>query len=372
MSIISWPCSLCRASRSRICAARAWTTPSPFRTRLHDVRYEAEASARAGLTVEVSEPDCALLPANAPGADIRTLPTGVDTSYFHSNGTVEVPATLVFTGSMDWYPYKDAILHFIDAILPGIRREVPGMSLAVVGRARAALPPGPQSRRTSLGVSGRCSRIRAAATPWGGRAGRRLVEEAKFVGAARAEFAGRREDLVVRHARAHPARAMIKPARTRMRDSALQVIRLAGGLSAAGRSRWRPRGLLILCYHGFAMDDEHLWNPSLFVTRSHLESRLAFLAAEGYAVLPLAEGLARLSAGTLPPRAVAITRRRRDRDLRLPRRRLSGSQAAWRPGDAMCLDIPRLRPPPCLRCLLPLSALEGLGLGEGRREGFLG
>jgi hypothetical protein len=84
---------------------------------------------------------------------------------------------------------------------------------------------------------------------------------------------------------------MIKPAWTRMRDSALQVIRLAGGLSAAG----------------FALDDEHLWNPSLFITRIHLESRLAFLAAEGYAVLPLAEGLARLSAGTLPPRAVAIT-----------------------------------------------------------------
>lgn len=107
--------------------------------------------------------------------------------------------------------------------------------------------------------------------------------------------------------RERPARTMIKPVRTRMRDSALQVIRLAGGLSAASRSRWRSRRLLILCYPGFALDDEHLWNPSLLVTRSHLESRLAFLAAEGYAVLPLAEGLARLSAGTLPPRAVAIT-----------------------------------------------------------------
>jgi hypothetical protein len=95
--------------------------------------------------------------------------------------------------------------------------------------------------------------------------------------------------------------------RTRVRDSALQVIRFAGGHAAASRSRWRSRRLLILCYHGFAQADEHLWNSSLYVTRDHLESRLAFLAAEGYVVLPLAEGLTRMAAGTLPTRAVAIT-----------------------------------------------------------------
>jgi peptidoglycan/xylan/chitin deacetylase (PgdA/CDA1 family) len=99
----------------------------------------------------------------------------------------------------------------------------------------------------------------------------------------------------------------VRPMRTRLRDSALRAIRFVGGLDAASRSRWRSRRLLILCYHGFAQDDEHLWDSSLYVTRAHLESRLQFLAAEGYVVLPLAEGLARLTAETLPPRAVAIT-----------------------------------------------------------------
>ena len=96
--------------------------------------YEAKACAQAGLTVAVSEADRALLAANAPGADIRAIGTGVDTAYFHPNGAVEAPATLVFTGSMDWYPNEDAIMYFIDAILPELRREVPGLSLAVVGR----------------------------------------------------------------------------------------------------------------------------------------------------------------------------------------------------------------------------------------------
>lgn len=95
--------------------------------------------------------------------------------------------------------------------------------------------------------------------------------------------------------------------RRRIRDAALQVIRFTGACDAVSRSRWRSRRLLILCYHGFAQRDEHHWDPSLYVTRAHLESRLEFLDAEGYVVLPLGEGLARLSAGTLPPRAVAIT-----------------------------------------------------------------
>jgi glycosyltransferase involved in cell wall biosynthesis len=97
-------------------------------------RYEASACARAGLTVAVSEADRDLLASNAPGAAIGAIPTGVDTSYFHPNGAIEGPATLVFTGSMDWYPNEDAVLYFLEAILPQIRREVPGVSLAVVGR----------------------------------------------------------------------------------------------------------------------------------------------------------------------------------------------------------------------------------------------
>jgi glycosyltransferase involved in cell wall biosynthesis len=45
-----------------------------------------------------------------------------------------VPNRLVFSGSMDWYPNEDAMLHFVDAILPRVRREVPDASLTIVGR----------------------------------------------------------------------------------------------------------------------------------------------------------------------------------------------------------------------------------------------
>jgi glycosyltransferase involved in cell wall biosynthesis len=36
---------------------------------------------------------------------------------------------------MDWYPNEDGIVHFIDTVLPRVRRAVPGATLTVVGRS---------------------------------------------------------------------------------------------------------------------------------------------------------------------------------------------------------------------------------------------
>lgn len=97
-------------------------------------RCEAEACRRARLTVTVSPQDCAMLAELAPGADVRSVSTGVDVSYFSLNENMEVFDRLVFVGSMDWHPNEDAVLYFIEAILPSIRRERPSVSMTVVGR----------------------------------------------------------------------------------------------------------------------------------------------------------------------------------------------------------------------------------------------
>lgn len=97
-------------------------------------RAEGRACTEAALTLAVSENDRAVLAAAAPHARVQAIPTGVDTSYFHPNGTRQAAAKLVFTGSMDWYPNEEGILYFIDAILPLIRRDVPEAALTVVGR----------------------------------------------------------------------------------------------------------------------------------------------------------------------------------------------------------------------------------------------
>ncbi len=96
--------------------------------------YEAEVCRHAKLTVAVSPQDRALHSADAQGAAIFDVPTGVDTGYFKANGTPEDPVEVVFTGSMDWHPNEDAIRHFIDEILPAVRREVPRVGVTIVGR----------------------------------------------------------------------------------------------------------------------------------------------------------------------------------------------------------------------------------------------
>lgn len=72
-------------------------------------------------------------------------------------------------------------------------------------------------------------------------------------------------------------------------------------------SRWRQSKLAILCYHGISLDDEHQWDPELFISPSQFEQRLEILRRKRFEVLPLDRALVHLYAGTLPPRAVAIT-----------------------------------------------------------------
>src|SRR5207249_4847779 len=83
-------------------------------------RYERWACARANLTVAVSEVDRARLTDLAPGSNICAIPTGVDTEYFARTGLREKPASLFFTGSMDWSPNEDAVLYFVEAFLPAV------------------------------------------------------------------------------------------------------------------------------------------------------------------------------------------------------------------------------------------------------------
>ena len=95
-----------------------------------------------------------------------------------------------------------------------------------------------------------------------------------------------------------------------LRDTKLSVLRWATKArlpQIVMSSGWRRSRLLILCYHGIALDDEHRWCPGMYVTAEHFRARLARLRELNCAVLPLGEALERLWAGSLPARSVAIT-----------------------------------------------------------------
>ena len=96
---------------------------------------------------------------------------------------------------------------------------------------------------------------------------------------------------------------------TTLRRAKLAVLRTAGRLGAfsiAGRSPWRNRRLLILCYHGVSLRDEHECSDE-HISVEHLRHRFELLRQLGCTVLPLGAGVERLRHGELPPRSVALT-----------------------------------------------------------------
>jgi len=101
-------------------------------------RTERDACARSQSVLAVSPVDAASLLADAPNANVRSIPTGVDTEYFSANGTPEAEAHLVFSGAMDWYPNEDAMLFFMNEILPLIQRQIPAVTMTIVGRNPSA------------------------------------------------------------------------------------------------------------------------------------------------------------------------------------------------------------------------------------------
>jgi len=91
-----------------------------------------------------------------------------------------------------------------------------------------------------------------------------------------------------------------------LKRTGLRALRSAGLFSLASRMRRRDT-LAILCYHGISLHDEHLWEGGLYITADAFRHRLQLLRQLNANVLPLTEALARLNAGTLPPRSVVLT-----------------------------------------------------------------
>jgi sugar transferase (PEP-CTERM/EpsH1 system associated) len=77
-----------------------------------------------------------------PGAPVSVVGNGVDLAYFRSGGVTKRPASLVFTGVMDYRPNVEAVIWFCDQMLPAIQAEIPQASFTICGSR-----PAPAVRR---------------------------------------------------------------------------------------------------------------------------------------------------------------------------------------------------------------------------------
>ena len=97
-------------------------------------RVERRYLERADHVLTVSDADRSVFARFLDPEKITVIPTGVDVDYFRPEAHPEQPHSLVFTGAMDWLANEDAIFYFVEQILPLVRKEVPQVTLLVVGR----------------------------------------------------------------------------------------------------------------------------------------------------------------------------------------------------------------------------------------------
>ncbi len=118
-------------------------------------KFEGRECRRYDRVIAVSDADRAAMEREYGAENVAIAPTGVDTEFFHPSDEVHpVPGRLVFTGSMDWLPNRDAIEYFLNQVFPLIRSEIGGVTLDVVGRHPGEDLKGRAKRDDALTVTG--------------------------------------------------------------------------------------------------------------------------------------------------------------------------------------------------------------------------
>jgi glycosyltransferase involved in cell wall biosynthesis len=115
-------------------------------------RYEQEVATMFAAHIACSDVDVQRLRGLAPNANVTCVPNGVDIDFFRplNNGTES--HSLVFVGTMNWYPNVDAMQFFARHIWPALRDRWPELQMNVVGTSppRALLKLGRRDQRFKL------------------------------------------------------------------------------------------------------------------------------------------------------------------------------------------------------------------------------
>jgi len=92
-----------------------------------------------------------------------------------------------------------------------------------------------------------------------------------------------------------------------LKRAALKSLKTGGLFSLIKHSKWRQERLLIIAYHGISLEDEHEWDPELFMHPEIFRDRMQMLKNLGCTVLPFGEAIRRLYNNDLPENCVALT-----------------------------------------------------------------
>ena len=130
-----------------------WTQQLAFQ------RYERVLSPKFDAVTCTSDIDAAVFQRHCTRDAIEIIPNGVDVTHYQPDFSAEVPAHLIYIGSMDWYPNEDAVGFFADEVLPRIQERVPDVRFSIVGGNPSA-PVQKLAERKGVVVTGRVPEIK--------------------------------------------------------------------------------------------------------------------------------------------------------------------------------------------------------------------
>lgn len=96
-------------------------------------RFERNVAGRFAAHITCSDLDRQRLHEIVPEANAVVVPNGVDCEYFTSESRPVRPGSLVFVGTMNWYPNVEAMVYFLREIWPGLKARVPAATLDIAG-----------------------------------------------------------------------------------------------------------------------------------------------------------------------------------------------------------------------------------------------
>jgi glycosyltransferase involved in cell wall biosynthesis len=101
--------------------------------RLH--AFEQLSCRRADAILACSDPDAASLRELAPGREVDVIANGVDLDGNRPSPAAPDQSRLVFVGQMGWFPNRDGVDWFLQAVFPRILAARPQARFVLVGKA---------------------------------------------------------------------------------------------------------------------------------------------------------------------------------------------------------------------------------------------
>jgi len=95
---------------------------------------EASTLHHVAMNLTVSDEDLYSLKAVNPSADCCVVENGTDTDFFHPAHELMEENTIVFAGSLRWYPNQSGLMFFDREVWPLLKARCPGIRFIVAGQ----------------------------------------------------------------------------------------------------------------------------------------------------------------------------------------------------------------------------------------------